>query len=430
MARGTPEGKATRIFDLMAHFAGYGFNKSHSAAYALISVVTAYLKAHYPVEFMAASLTSEMDTSDRIVILVDECRRMAIEVRPPDVNSSYAHFTVEEGRIRFGLGAVKNVGPGAIAEILAAREAEGPFVTLFDLCRRVDLGKVNRRVLESLVGAGAADSLGGHRAELVAAAVEAFSVGQRTQRERARGQESLFGEVAPEIESPRLPAVEPWDSKTRIAKEKEFLGFYLTDHPLAALRTEIEAISNADAQVLASLADGTEVRLVGLVSAIKRIADRKGKPMAFVTLEDFAGQIEVLVFADACEAAGSDLALDQVVAVEGRVSTRENEEPKIVAGCVMSFERARRDLVGALEIELDAGATAELVEALDRTLARHPGPGQVIFKVFGATGDSVRVLAKGRQVELSRDVLRELAELVGEERVRLRKREAVPAGMA
>ena len=430
VARAIPEGKAARIFDLMAHFAGYGFNKSHSAAYALISVVTAYLKAHYPVEFMAASLTSEMDSSDRIVILVDECRRMGIEVLPPDVNSSFAHFTVEDGRIRFGLGAVKNVGSGAIAEILAARTVEGSFATLFDLCRRVDLGKVNRRVLESLVGAGAADGLGGHRAELLAAAGEAFSVGQRTQRERARGQESLFGEVAPEIESPRLPPVEPWDTKTKIAKEKEFLGFYLTDHPLAALRTEIDAISSADTQVLVSLADGAEVRMVGLVSAIKRIADRKGKPMAFVTLEDFAGQTEVLVFADACEAAGSDLAVDEVVAVEGRVSTRENEEPKIVAGRVMSFERARRELVGALEIELEASAAAELVEALDRALARHPGPGQVIFKVLGAAGDSVRVLAKGRQVELSRDVLRELAELVGDERVRLRRRETLPAGMA
>jgi DNA polymerase-3 subunit alpha len=430
VARGIAEGKAARIFDLMAHFAGYGFNKSHSAAYALISVVTAYLKAHYPVEFMAASLTSEMDSSDRIVILVDECRRMAIEVLPPDVNSSHAHFTVEAGRIRFGLGAVKNVGPGAIAEILTARDADGPFTSLFDLCRRVDLGKVNRRVLESLVGAGAADSLGGHRAELLAAAGEAFSVGQRTQRERARGQESLFGEVAPEIESPRLPAVEPWDTKTRIAKEKEFLGFYLTDHPLAALRTEIDAISNADSQALVSLADGADVRLVGLVSAIKRIADRKGKPMAFVTVEDFAGQTEVLVFADAYEAAGSDLQVDEVVAIEGRVSTRENEEPKIVAGCVMSLDRARRELLGALEIELEASAAADLVAALDLALARHPGPGQVIFRVIGDTGDSVRVLAKGRQVELSREVLKELAELVGEERVRLRRREVIPAGMA
>jgi DNA polymerase-3 subunit alpha len=152
--------------------------------------------------------------------------------------------------------------------------------------------------------------------------------------------------------------------------------------------------------------------------------------MAFVTVEDFAGQTEVLVFSDAYETAGTDLAIDEVVAIEGRVSTRENEEPKIVASRIMSFERARRDLVGALEIELDAGAAAGLVEALDRALARHPGPGQVIFKVLGAAGDSVRVLAKGRQVALTRDVLRELAELVGDERVRLRRREALPAGLA
>ncbi len=430
-ARNIPEAKASRIFELMAHFAGYGFNKSHSAAYALISVVTAYLKAHYPVAFMAASLTSEMDSSDRIVILVDECRRMGIEVMPPDVNASYAQFTVEGKRIRFGLGAVKNVGPGAIAEMLRARESEGLFLGLHDLCRRVDLGRVNRRVIESLIGAGACDELGGHRAQLMAAVGEAFSVGQRAQRERARGQESLFGEAAAaEIEPSRLPDAEPWDTKTRIAREKEFLGFYLTDHPLAALRQEISAISSADSQVLKSMSDGSEVRLVGLVNAIKRISDRKGKPMAFVTLEDFAGLVEVLVFSDACEAAGSELAVDEVMAVEGRVSTRENEEAKLVASRIMSFERARQEMVGALEIALDATPGAELVAAIDRALARHPGSGQLIFKVLGDSGDAVRVLARGRQVALSGDLVRDVAELVGEERVRLCQREPIPAGLA
>jgi DNA polymerase-3 subunit alpha len=427
--RGIPEGKAARIFDLMAHFAGYGFNKSHAAAYALISNATAYLKSHYPVEFMAASLTSEMDSSDRIVILFDECRRMGVEVLPPDVNASRAEFTIEEGRMRFGLGAVKNVGSGAIAELVRAREASGPFTALSDLCRRVDLGKVNRRVLESLVGAGACDALGGHRAQLVAALDEAFSIGQRAQRERARGQASLFGEaVEIELEPSRLPEVEPWDGRTRASHEKEFLGFYLTDHPLRSLRGEIDAFSNTDTQMLAELGDGAEVRMVGMVSALKRIADRKGKTMAFVTLEDFSGQAEVVVFADACEAAGADLTPDVVVAVEGRVSTRENEGPKVVASSIMAFERARRELTGALEIELEADAAAELAEALDSTLARHPGPGQIIFKVRGAAGDSVRVLAKGRQVALSGELIREVGKLVGEERVRLRRREVLPAG--
>jgi DNA polymerase-3 subunit alpha len=429
--RGTPVSKAKRIFDLMAHFAGYGFNKSHSAAYALISVVTAYLKAHYPVEFMAASLTSEMDSSTRIVILVEECRRMGIEVLPPDVLSSRAEFAVAEDRIRFGLGAVKNVGPGAIVEILEAREAGGPFKNLHDFCKRVDLGKVNRRVIESLVGAGACDQLGGHRAQLMSAVADAFSIGQRAQRERARGQESLFGEAAEaEIEPARLPEVEPWDSRTGMAREKEFLGFYLTDHPLKSIRGEIQALANADSQVLQAMPDGAEARLVGLVSAMKRISDRKGKPMAFVTLEDFAGQAEVLVFADAFEAAGEELQVDEVVAVEGRVSTRENEDHKIVASSVMGFERARKELGGALEIELEAEGAAELTERLDRMLARHPGSGQIIFKVLGEAGDSVRVLAKGRQVDLSGEVLRQVGELVGEERVHLRRREVLPAGMA
>ncbi len=427
--RGIAQSKASRIFDLMAHFAGYGFNKSHSAAYALISYATAYLKAHYPVEFMAASLTSEMDSTDRIVTLVEECRRMGIAVLPPDVNASRADFTIEDGKIRFGLGAVKNVGDGAIAEFVTARESGGPLINLHDLCRRVDLGKVNRRVLESLVGAGACDHLGGHRAQLMAAIGEAFSIGQRAHRERILGQASLFGQaVEAEIEPDRLPEVEPWDAKTRAAREKEFLGFYLSDHPLRSLRDEIAALGSADTQSVQDMSDGADVRLVGLVAGLKRIADRKGKPMAFVTLEDFSGQVEVIVFSDACEAAGEELAPDAVVLVGGRVSTRENEGAKVVASSVMSIERAKRELVGALEIELEAGVAAELAEVLDTTLARHPGPGQIIFRIRGEAGDSVRVLSKRRQVSLSSDLIREVGELVGGKHVRLRRRELVVSG--
>jgi len=427
--RGIQKEKASRIFELMAHFAGYGFNKSHSAAYALISYATAYLKAHYPVEFMAASLTSEMDSTDRVVILVDECRRMEIEVMSPDVNASGADFTIEQGKIRFGLGAVKNVGQGAIGEILAAREVGGPFATLLDLCRRADLGKMNRRVLESLVGGGACDSLGGHRAQLMAAIGEAFSVGQRAQRERAQGQASLFGEAGESaIEPTGMTEVEPWDAKTLLAREKEFLGFYLSDHPLSAIRGELPALANADTRKLKEMPDGAEARIVGMVSSIKRVADRKGKPMAFVTLEDFSGQVEVVVFADACEAAGEDLVGDAVVVVSGRVSTRENEEAKLVATSLMALDRGRRELGGALEIELEADTAAELAPMLDSALARHPGPGQIIFKIRGEAGDSIRILAKRRQVALTSDLIREVGELVGQSRVRLRRREAVRVG--
>jgi len=432
VARGIAEAKAKKIFELMAHFAGYGFNKSHSAAYALISVVTAYLKVHYPVEFMAASLTSEMDSSDRIVILVDECRRMGIEVLAPDVNTSHASFTVDDGRIRFGLGAVKNVGGGAIAEIEAARESGGSFSSLHDLCRRVDLGRVNRRVIESLIGAGAADKLGGHRAQLTAALDEAFGAGQRAHRERTMGQSTLFGDSegeSPVIAPLRLPEVEAWDARTRITREKEFLGFYLTEHPLSSLRDEITALSTADTQALTALHDGAEVRIAGFVSGLRKITDRKGKPMAFVTLEDFAGPCEVLVFADPFAQAGGDIAVDQVLVVEGRVSTRENEAAKVVAAKVMSLERARRDLVGALEIEIETGQAAEYAAAIDRVLAAHPGPGQLIFKLTGDAGDSVRVVARGRKVALTSEALRAMAGLVGDDRVHLRRREALPIGM-
>jgi DNA polymerase III subunit alpha len=431
--RKIPEAKAKRIFELMAHFAGYGFNKSHSAAYALISVVTAYLKVHYPVEFMAASLTSEVDSSDRIVILVDECRRMGIEVMPPDVNASRAAFAVEDGRIRFGLAAVKNVGQGAITEIVTARENGPPFASLHDLCRRVDLGRVNRRVLESLIGAGAGDGLAGrdgHRARLQGALDEAFGAGQRAQRDRVTGQSTLFGDMdASAAVDERLPEVEPWDPRIRIAREKEFLGFYLTDHPLSSLRDEMAALSTADTQALAAMPDGSEVRIVGLVSALKKTTDRKGKDMAFVTLEDFGGSCEVLVFADPFAQAGGDLAPDMVLVIEGRVSTRENEEAKVVAEKVMSIERARQDLVGALEIEFEAERAAEMAGRLDELFVQHPGPGQVIFRLLGESGDSVRVVARGRRVALNVETVRAVGGVVGDERVRLRRREALPAGM-
>jgi DNA polymerase-3 subunit alpha len=356
---------------------------------------------------------------------------MGITILPPDVVASCADFTLEDGKIRFGLGAVKNVGKGAIAEILRVREAKGSISSLHDLCRLVDLGKVNRRVIESLIGAGACDSMGGHRAQLMAASGEAFSVGQRAQRERLLGQESLFGaahEVT--IEPARLPETEPWDSKTRAAHEKEFLGFYLSEHPLRSLRHQMSALSTADASAIQDMSDGADVRIVGIVTALKRIADRKGKPMAFVTLEDFSGHVEVVVFADACGAAGEELVADAVVMVVGKISTRENEEAKIVASTVMALERAQRELVGAIEIELEAGAAAGLAEALDSTLARHPGSGQIIFKIRGEAGDSVRVLAKRRQVALTGDLIREVGELVGSGggRVRLRRRELVVPG--
>ncbi|HET9235581.1 MAG TPA: DNA polymerase III subunit alpha, partial [Candidatus Eisenbacteria bacterium] len=230
--RGIQEPVARRVFEQMEYFAGYGFNKSHSAAYALLSFQTAYLKTHFPAEFMAATLGVEMDATDRVMVLVEECRRLRLRVLPPDVNSSRETFSVVEGAIRFGLGAVKNVGGGTIQAILAERGERGPFRSLLDLTRRVGHEAVNRRVLESLVAAGALDTVHPSRARLYAAVPGALEAGARHQEELAMGQTVLFGD-GHEILSPdaSLPEVPEWDRNTRLRKEKEVLGFYLSEHP-------------------------------------------------------------------------------------------------------------------------------------------------------------------------------------------------------
>ncbi len=340
---------------------------------------------------------------------------------------------MEDGRIRFGLGAVKNVGGGAIAEIEAARAASGPFTSLHDLCRRVDLGRVNRRVFESLIGAGATDRLGGHRAQLSAALDEAFGAGQRAHRERTMGQSTLFGDCRRRGPGGRAAAgCRRWSPgmPARASRARRSSSASIspsTRSPACATRSRRSPPPTPRRST--ALHDGAEVRIAGFVSGLRKITDRKGKPMAFVTLEDFGGPCEVLVFADPFAQAGNDIGMDQVLVVEGRVSTRENEAAKVVASKVMSLERARRDLVGALEIEIETGQAAEVAAEIDRVLAAHPGPGQLIFKLTGEAGDSVRVVARGRKVALTGEALRAMAGLVGDERVHLRRREALPAGL-
>src|SRR5207249_3260680 len=243
--RGVTRAKADRVWELMEKFAGYGFNKSHAAAYALVAYQTAYFKANYPVEFMAALLTSEMGDTDKIVKYIEECRAMGIRVEPPDVNVSAVRFSVAGDTVRFGLAAIRNVGEAAMESILRARAEAGPFTSLEDFCARVDLRLVNRRVLESLSKAGAFDSLGLTRAHLLATADAALESGQRKQRDRAEGQASFFDLLpagAPAPSAPVAEAVPEWEPDQRLAFEKEVLGFYVSGHPLARFRGVVESL--------------------------------------------------------------------------------------------------------------------------------------------------------------------------------------------
>jgi DNA polymerase-3 subunit alpha len=318
--------KAEAIFDLMAKFAEYGFNKSHSAAYALIAYQTAFLKAHYPVEFMAALLTEDMGNTDKVVKNIADCREMGIEVLPPDINASVLSFRVLGNSIRFGLGAVKNVGEGAIEAIIEARK-EGEFRDIFDFCERVDLRKVNKRVVESLVKCGAFDATGARRSQLMAALEDAMSLGQKIQQERDSAQVSLFG-TAEIVKGNgngkgKLPDLPEWDAKLLLGFEKEAIGFFITGHPLGRYAAEIKRFATADCASLADLSDRSEVRICGMVAGLKENITKKGDRMGFVTLEDLTGSVEVIVFPDVYSKAVAYLKSDEPLIVAGSVDIGE-----------------------------------------------------------------------------------------------------------
>jgi DNA polymerase-3 subunit alpha len=321
--RGTKEAKAEHVWELMEKFAGYGFNKSHAAAYALVAYQTAYCKANYPVEFMAALLTSEMGDTDKIVKYIEECRAMGIRVEPPDVNASGVRFTVDGDTIRFGLAAIKNVGEAAMESILEPRRKDGPFKSLDDFCARVDLRQVNRRVLESLIKAAAFDSLGVTRAHLMATLDAAMESGQRQQRDREDGQASFFDllpqSAAPVARAAETPVLAEWDDDQRLAFEKDVLGFYVSGHPLARYRDVLEPLGITSTANLSAHGPGARVRLLGQVGGLKETVTKSGNRMAFFTLEDMDGAVDVTIFPEPFKAAAACLRSREPVLVRGRI---------------------------------------------------------------------------------------------------------------
>ncbi|HQB38481.1 MAG TPA: DNA polymerase III subunit alpha [Deltaproteobacteria bacterium] len=317
--------KAEAIFDQMAKFAEYGFNKSHSAAYALIAYQTAWLKAHYPVEFLAALLTCDMDNTDKVIKNIADCREQGIEVLPPDINASGLSFTVVGNSMRFGLGAVKGVGTGAVEAIIEAR-GETPFKDLFDFCERVDMRKSNKKVLEALIKCGAFDCTGAARAAMMEGLEAAMGYGQRVQQERDSAQVSLFGtEEVVRLNSNgcKLPSVPEWYDKEKLAFEKEALGFLITGHPLARYMEDIRRIGCTDIAKLSDLADGSEARFCGIVTAFREIITKKGDRMCFATLEDMTGSVEITVFADIYANTSQLLKSNDPLYVTGKVEKSE-----------------------------------------------------------------------------------------------------------
>ncbi|MBF0283274.1 MAG: DNA polymerase III subunit alpha [Magnetococcales bacterium] len=361
--------KSGIIFDLMEKFAGYGFNKSHSAAYALIAYQTAWLKTHYPVEFLAATLTCDMLNTDKIMPFVRECREMGITVLPPDVNHSGVAFTVEAGAVRYGLAAVKNVGQGAMEKVVEERRRGGLFTSLFDLTRRIEPGALNRRSMEQLIRAGGCDSLGGPRSALLAALPAAMSQGAKTQEDRSHGVRSLFGEEEePTRES--LPQVPEFTTTERLAQEKEALGFYLTGHPLQKYERELSAYGLEDAQGVRQLAgpgrggDPPRVSVAGMISERKTHRTRSGERMAFITLEDPYGRIEAVVFPEGYKSSRAAIDGEGVVVVTGNLEAGEEEEAKLIDAVVQPLDDYRAERCREARLEIPHHALTE--EALDR----------------------------------------------------------------
>ncbi|MBI1941666.1 MAG: DNA polymerase III subunit alpha, partial [Acidobacteria bacterium] len=420
-----PARKAQKLFDLMVQFAGYGFNNSHSAAYALIAYQTAYLKAHYPVEFMAALLTSEIGNQDKLAHYLNECRDMGIGILPPDVNSSDRAFTPDGGSIRFGLTAIKNVGEAAIESVTAARKQLGRFDNLFQFCENVDLRLLNKRVVESLIKAGALDSLGARRSQMTAGLDRAMEFGQKRQREASSGQHGLFVGEAEPVQTGKfeLPDIPDWPETERLAGEKEVLGFYVTGHPLEKYRDRLAALTRHDSSSLESLDNESPVTVAGILATLRSRPSRKGDLWASGTLEDMRGTIELLVFPKALEQLRGVLKVEAALLIKGRVRHEENARPKVVVNEARPLDQevngAKRELLVRVNLE---EATEELAEELEKLLAAYPGENPVVFELTRRGDFAARLRPRRpRGVKAEGELLARLRELCGEEAVLLEK---------
>lgn len=419
--RGVPNEIADQIFNLMAKFAGYGFNKSHAAGYSLVAYQTAYLKAHYPAEFMAANMTSEISNTSRIVILMEECRRMGIKVLPPDINTSNYEFTVVGKDIRFGLGAIKNVGKNAILSILEARTKVKSFKTIFDISRHVDLRLVNKKVLESLILAGALDSVQGHRAQLLQSIDLATNYSQSFTAHHANGQTSIFDTVGAEIDvtTPSLPQVPPFSPSEQLAHEKEMLGFYFSGHPLSRYQLELKMFSKQPLHSLHELPDKAIVKSAVVITGIKKHFDRKNRPMAFVNVEDLTGAAEMIVFADAYEQYQSLLQPDTMVLLIGKVSSKgDSDENKILCDELIPLEEVWDRCVKNISFSINTDNTNDqYIRQIKAILARNPGHCPVYINI--KTPQNGEYVFRSRRIlaQPSPAMINELAAIIGTDNI-------------
>ena len=438
---GCKENKVTstaieKLWKLMEAAAGYSFNKSHAAAYAMVAYQTAWLKANYPVEYMAATISSVMSTKDKVPFYVDVCSRMGIEVLPPDVNESGSDFRVVETRIRFGLTAVKNVGAKVIESIIEARVQDGPFVSVFDFCRRVDSQQLKKNALESLIKCGALDSTGASRKGMLDVMAQALAMGSQAQQDSLMGQGSIFDLGVEdsnnhEVTDPDIPTRE-YSSQDLSRLEKETLGIFISGHPLIGMEGEIARYGAKTITDLQNVRDKSTITVIGMIGKIKRLTTKKGDPMAFVNLEDLENSAEVVVFSDLYNNCKDLLVEDEVIVVKGRadhkgVDEEGNREVKIIASEISEFVRREGggetdgeddDVQLVLDVNHD-GFTPDLLDGMKSLCCSFPGAVPVILNM--TTADGVRKLKLARQYHVSpaEEFLSRMEGLLGERSVSL-----------
>ncbi|MEI4988186.1 DNA polymerase III subunit alpha [Aeromonas caviae] len=416
---------AMKIFDLVEKFAGYGFNKSHSAAYALVSYQTLWLKTHFPAEFMAAVMTADMDNTDKIVTLVDECQRMGLTVIPPDVNTGRYRFSVnEDGHIVYGIGAVKGVGEGPIEAILDARDRDGPFRDLFDFCNRVDIKKLNKRVMEKLILSGAMDRLGPHRAALMATLEEAMRAAEQHAKAQAVGQVDMFGVLTEEIDDVKkaFANVPHWPDKVWLEGERETLGLYLTGHPINQYSGELRRYTSGRLCDLHPTSRDTVTTAAGLVIAARSMVTKRGNKMGIFTLDDRSGRLDVTLFSEALEKYEELMQKDRILVVSGQVSFDDfSGGLKMSARELLDINDARERFARAIRISLDEQRIDErffprLCEILEPARAG-VCPVQVNYR---RPGSRVRLtLGTEWRVTPTDQLIDDLRVLLGRERVEL-----------
>ncbi|MCL2701186.1 MAG: DNA polymerase III subunit alpha [Phycisphaerae bacterium] len=440
---GIDERQAQEIFELILKFAGYGFNKSHSTRYAIVAYQTAYFKQHYPKEFLAATMTFECGDQAKIVQYMSEAGRMGIKVLPPDINSCQRDFVVDGEAVRFGLSAVKGIGDKAVDAITAARGSIKRFEDLYHFCKSVDLRLVNRATLEALIKCGAFDSLGAHRAGMIAALEQAVELGQQAADDRKSGQMNIFDMLGAEsgkpADRPAFPKIEPWSESQLLAAEKETLGFYITSHPLVRYARELDSLSMASGEVAAgqkvnlsvaqleNFPDGTRINVGCMIASIRPTVTKNGKSagkkMAMLTLEDVYGKVDAVCFSETYERLAGLIVPEAMVFIAGTLDKRR-EKPNIIVDEIVPIDQALETFTSAMLLRLPpCGPGSEFLNRLKDILVRHHGNAAVYFDVRPAGRNDVSAILRPATqwyVKPTRKLLDELVGLLGEEKIRLR----------